>query len=113
MNCSPPVSSVLGISQARILEWVASSFSRRSSQPRNQTHVSSALRVFSCITGGFFTSHQGSLFHLLGCHIKVSQKTNIIWGCYSGMSKLAEFSGVGEVACKAEMASWGIIATSQ
>ena len=75
MNCSPPVSSLLGTSQARILEWVASSFSRRSSQPRNRTHVSSALQVFSCITSGFFTSHQGSLFHLLGCHIKVSQKT--------------------------------------
>ena len=114
MSCSPPVSSsVPGISQARILERVASSFSRRSSQPRNRTHVSSALQVFSCITSGFFTSHQGSLFHLLGCHIKVSQKTNIIWGCYSGMSKLAEFSGVGEVACKAEMASWRIIATFQ
>ena len=28
MNCSPPGSSVLGISQARILEWVAISFSR-------------------------------------------------------------------------------------
>ena len=28
MDCSPPGSSVLGISQARILEWVAISFSR-------------------------------------------------------------------------------------
>ena len=42
-----------------------------------------------------------------------SKPENIIWGCYSGMSKLAEFSGVGEVACKAETASWGIIATFQ
>ena len=32
VNCSPPGSSVLGISQARILEWVAISFSRGSSQ---------------------------------------------------------------------------------
>ena len=31
MDCSPPGSSVLGISQARILEWVAISSSRRSS----------------------------------------------------------------------------------
>ena len=37
MNCSPPGSSILGIFQARILEWVAISFSRRSSQPRDQT----------------------------------------------------------------------------
>ena len=40
MNSSPPGSSVRGISQARILEWVAISFSRRSSQPRGWTHLS-------------------------------------------------------------------------
>ena len=40
MDCSPPGFSVHGILQARILEWVAISFSRRSSWPRDQTHVS-------------------------------------------------------------------------
>ena len=35
MDCSPPDSSVHGILQARILEWVAISFSRVSSRPRN------------------------------------------------------------------------------
>ena len=40
MDCSLPGSSVHGIFQARILEWVAISFSRRSSQPRDQTQVS-------------------------------------------------------------------------
>ena len=40
MDCSPPGSSVHGIPQARILEWVAISFSKGSSQPRDQTHVS-------------------------------------------------------------------------
>ena len=55
MDCSPPGSSVPGILQARILEWVAISFSRGSSQLRDQTHV-------SCIAGRFFIvmSHQGS-----------------------------------------------------
>ena len=38
--CDPPGSSVHGISQARILEWVAVCFSRGSSQPRVQTQVS-------------------------------------------------------------------------
>ena len=38
----------MGILQARILEWVAISFSKGSSQPRNQTQV-------SCIAGRFFT----------------------------------------------------------
>ena len=40
MDCSPPGSSLHGILQARILEWVAMPFSRRSSQPRDQTPVS-------------------------------------------------------------------------
>ena len=40
MGCSPPGSSVHGILQARIPEWVAVSFSRRSSQPRDRTWVS-------------------------------------------------------------------------
>ena len=45
MDHSPPDSSVLGILQARILEWVAMPSSRGSSQPRDQTHVS----CISCI----------------------------------------------------------------
>ena len=40
MDCSPPGYSVQGILQARILEWVAISFSRGSSQPRDGTQVS-------------------------------------------------------------------------
>ena len=48
MDYSPPGSSVRGILQARILEWVAMSFSRRSSQPRDRTQV-------SCFAGRFFT----------------------------------------------------------
>ena len=38
----------MGISQARILRWVAMPSSRGSSQPRDQTQI-------SCIAGGFFT----------------------------------------------------------
>ena len=40
MDCSLPRSSVHGIFQARILEWGAISFSRRSSPPRDPTQVS-------------------------------------------------------------------------
>ena len=40
MDCSPLGSTAHGILQARILEWVAISFSRGSSQPRDQTQVS-------------------------------------------------------------------------
>ena len=48
MDCGPPGSSVHGILQARMLEWVAILFSRGSYQPRDQTQV-------SCIAGSFFT----------------------------------------------------------
>ena len=44
MDCSLPGSSVQGISQARILEWVAISSSRGSSQPRDQIQVSCIRR---------------------------------------------------------------------
>ena len=48
MDCSPPGSSVHGLLQARILEWVAIPFSRGSFQPKDRAQV-------SCIAGGFFT----------------------------------------------------------
>ena len=47
-DCSPPGSSVHGILQARILEWVAIPFSRGSSQPRDQSRV-------YCIASKVFT----------------------------------------------------------
>ena len=40
MDCSPPGPSIHGIFQATVLEWVAISFSRGSSQPRNRTQIS-------------------------------------------------------------------------
>ena len=46
MDGSPPVSSAHGISQARILEWVAISFSKGSSQPRDWTLISCTGRRF-------------------------------------------------------------------
>ena len=44
VDYSPPGSSVPGILQARILEWVTVLFSRGSSQPRDRTHI-----YISCI----------------------------------------------------------------
>ena len=48
VDCSLLGSSDHGILQARILEWIAISFSRGSPQPRDQIHT-------SCIEGSFFT----------------------------------------------------------
>ena len=47
MNCSLPDSSVHGIFQARMLEWVAIPFSKRPSQLRDWTQI-------SYIAGRFF-----------------------------------------------------------
>ena len=48
-DCSPPGSSVHGIFQAKIQEWIAISFSRGSSRPRDPTWVSGTA-------GSFFTN---------------------------------------------------------
>ena len=52
LDYTPPGSSVSGILQARILEWVAVSFPRASSQPGDGTRISSS----PALAGGFFTT---------------------------------------------------------
>ena len=54
VDCSQPGSSAHGLFQARILEWLTISFSRGSSQPRDQTHISCTGRQIR------YQSHQGS-----------------------------------------------------
>ena len=54
IDCSPPGSTIPGILQARILEWVASALPRGSSQPRDHTHVSHCKLIL------YPLSHQGS-----------------------------------------------------
>ena len=68
MDCSPSVSSIHGISQARIVEQVAIPFSRRSSWPRYGTHV-------SCLAGGFFTTELTGkqMYHEVILFLKGSQ----------------------------------------
>ena len=61
MDCSPQGSSVHGILQARILEWVAIPFSRASSQPRDLLHCRQIL---------YRLSHQESIY-ILGIYLKL------------------------------------------
>ena len=65
LECSPPGSSVHGISQAKTLEWVAISSSRGSSWPKDQTPspVSPALQV-----DALWLSHQESTPKRLDAH---------------------------------------------
>ena len=66
MDCSPPGSSICRILQARILEWIAIPFSKRSSWPRDQTHV-------SCVADRFFTAcHTREAHSLCLCYEKLS-----------------------------------------
>ena len=71
MDCSPPGSPVHGIFQARILEWVAISFSRGSFQPRDWTcsscvscndrqilyHLSPSVQISSWVVSNSFRPH--------------------------------------------------------
>ena len=87
MDYSPPVSSVHGISQKRILEWVAISFPRRSSQPMDQIHVSCIGRqiLYHWATRedllkytplrNFPTCTQGDIFTNIHCDIVKILKT--------------------------------------
>ena len=68
MDCSLTGSSVHGISQARILEWVDISFSRGSSQLRNQICISCVGRQVQTV------SHQGSL------HWGLQLQHTDVWG---------------------------------
>ena len=84
MDCSPPGSSVLGILQARILEWVAISFSRGSSRPRDQTLVSCI--VILLVTHKYQTQEHKEhflpwdCFPLLETHaIWISEKTPVLF----------------------------------
>ena len=68
MDCSPPGSSVHEICQARIVEWVAISFSRGSSQPRDRPWV-------SCTASRFFYQliYKGSPYRVIEELNKVTQ----------------------------------------
>ena len=60
MDCSPPGSSVHGIPQARMLEWVVMPSSRGSSRPRDQTQSLTS----PALAGRFFTTAPPKLFLL-------------------------------------------------
>ena len=68
IDCSLPGSSIPGIFQARILEWVAISFSRGSSWPRDRTQVSHiAVRCFTLWATRKAPISRGGHFSFLWC----------------------------------------------
>ena len=69
MDCSPPGSSVHGVLQARILEWIIMPSSREGSQPRDRTHIfmspALAARFFTISTTWEATHCPPSPFNLV------------------------------------------------
>ena len=79
--CSPSGSSVHGILQARILEWVAIPLYKGSSQPRNWTWV-------CCIAGGFFMS-PGLHSFSWSCPLFNWNHTELLWlDCFWNLQKI-------------------------
>ena len=78
MDCSTPGSSVHGISQAKILEWVTISVSRGSSQPRDQICLSYSGRLFFFFFFFLTTEPPGSLkmYHIF---LSIHQLMMGIW----------------------------------
>ena len=83
MDCSPPGSSVHGISQARILPWVAISFSRRSSWTRYRLCVSWTGRwiIYSWVTREALGIQRGQLIRdqCWGGGVKYGKIWTIFW----------------------------------
>ena len=73
MNCSPPGSSVHGILQARIMEWIAISYSKGSSLPRDQTHLSYVFYI-----GRWVLNHKCHLGNFNYASIKINKQIKAI-----------------------------------
>ena len=75
MGCSLPGSSIHGVFQAKVLEWVAIAFSRESSRPRDRTQV-------SCITDRRFNiwAPRGALWQNV-CKAELSQDPPMLFLC--------------------------------
>ena len=96
VDCRPPGSSVHGIFQARILEWVAKPSSRGSSQPSDRTLVSCIGRqiLYHCATweAPFYLllsplSHQLSMAHILTSTGLAAGAASCLWShCFLALS---------------------------
>ena len=91
MNCNPPGSSVHGISQARILKWVAISFSKGSFWPRNRTLISCIGRWIHIMSNQ--AVHMQTAFNARMVSPHVSAYTHFPWTmhfCRSVLRKSTE-----------------------
>ena len=96
MHCSLPGSSVHGISLIRILEWVAISFSRGTSWPRDQTFVSCIAGIsLHCRPIIYQLSHQDKPYvNNYLCPANSSVAFWAFWSCYLFIYFSAEWPGL-------------------
>ena len=91
MDYSPPGSSVHGILQARILEWVAMTCSRMSSWCRDQTQV-------SCTAGRFFAvwaTREGHAYKIIIKHRNQSDRSFLLFNGPYSLEKTLMLGGIG------------------
>ena len=101
MNCSLPGSSVHGILQARILEWVAISFTRWSSQPRDWTWVSCLGRwiLYCSATKKFIkSSYRGTSLMVQGLGLCLPMQWVQVWSLARELRSHMPH-GQGSLAC--------------
>ena len=92
MDCSPPGSFVHEISQAVILEWVAISFSKGSSQPRAQTHI-------SCNTFGYLVITARRYWRTAVCQAGILKLFVLFLSVTSRPTKCCSFPFLKTEAC--------------
>ena len=96
MDCRPPGPSEIGILQARILGWVATPSSRRSSQPRDRTWV-------FCVAGALLSETQGSPTCLAAAAAKSLQSCPTLCNPIDGSPPGPAFPGI----LQARILEWG------
>ena len=101
MDCSPPGSSVCGILQARILEWVAISYSRGFSWPRDCTRVSYIAGRFFTVWATELSYYQAYLLLDIYLHTEVGSHS-LFQGIF-----LIQGSNPGLLHCKQITVGWG------
>ena len=88
MDCSQPDSSVRGILQARILEWIVISFSRGSSRPRDQTmYIQYSYNIYTCtqlIVVSNYTQSSMYFLQLFGFSVLHNQLIHLTFSAVGG-----------------------------
>ena len=105
MDCKLLGSSVHGISQARILEWVAISYSRGFSQPRDQTHVSCIGR-WILYSGA--TREALDMTYYLYLHFSALLDLNLE-SCHTSLTPLVKHDFLPSIFCKPESVYWHLV----